>query len=226
MASRVPWLMNLRNRVPALRRASARRWLGLSAQRSLPRWRARHLRRGPRRRSALASRDATRSPRPKAVVLFVDTFNGNFETENAVAAVRVLQAAGYAVHVARRAAGGALCCGRTLLAAGMAERAKAQGARAARRAAAVRRARHRHRRPRAVVPADAARRDAGDGPRRRRRDGRPARRCCSRSSSPAKRAPAASRSALRAGDSGRCWCTATATRRRSARCPRCSMCCA
>ena len=56
----------------------------------------------------------------KAVVLFVDTFNGNFETENAVAAVRVLRAAGYAVHVAAGPGGGELCCGRTLLAAGMA----------------------------------------------------------------------------------------------------------
>jgi Fe-S oxidoreductase len=59
-------------------------------------------------------------------VLFVDTFNGWFETENAVAAVRVLQAAGYAVHVATKPGGGALCCGRTLLAAGLAAQAKAR----------------------------------------------------------------------------------------------------
>ncbi|MEO9069131.1 MAG: heterodisulfide reductase-related iron-sulfur binding cluster, partial [Caldimonas sp.] len=61
----------------------------------------------------------------RAAVLFVDTFSNAFDTENAVAAVRVLQAAGYAVHVARRN-GKALCCGRTYLAAGMPERAKAK----------------------------------------------------------------------------------------------------
>ena len=61
------------------------------------------------------------------MVLFVDTFNGAFESENAVDAVRVLQAGGYAVHVASRAdGGGALCCGRTLLAAGMVDEAKAR----------------------------------------------------------------------------------------------------
>ncbi len=60
----------------------------------------------------------------KAVVLFVDTFNGGFETENALAALQVLRAAGYAVHVAGKP-GGHLCCGRPLLAAGDAEGAKA-----------------------------------------------------------------------------------------------------
>ena len=62
----------------------------------------------------------------KGLVLFVDTFNGFFETENATDAVKVLQAAGYAVHVATQADGGALCCGRTLLAAGLANEAKAR----------------------------------------------------------------------------------------------------
>ena len=66
-----------------------------------------------------------RSRPTKAVVLFVDTFNGTFETENALAAVRVLQAAGYAVHCPESPSG-PLCCGRTLLAAGMADRAKAK----------------------------------------------------------------------------------------------------
>ena len=61
----------------------------------------------------------------KAVVLWVDTFNGHFETENARDAVRVLQTAGYAVHVPGLE-GETLCCGRTYLATGMAEAAKAQ----------------------------------------------------------------------------------------------------
>jgi Fe-S oxidoreductase len=62
----------------------------------------------------------------KSVVLFVDTFNAYFDTENATDAVRVLQAAGYAVHVATQADGRAPCCGRTLLAAGLADEAKAR----------------------------------------------------------------------------------------------------
>ena len=119
---RVPWLPNLRDRIPGAARLTEK-WLGLSAQRSLPRWRGDTFG-SVAATLGLATREATLAA-PKAVVLFVDTFNGNFETENAVAAVRVLQAAGYAVHVAERA-GGALCCGRTYLAAGMPDRAKAK----------------------------------------------------------------------------------------------------
>ena len=118
-ASRVPWLMNLRDRLPGAA-ALSERWLGLSAKRSLPTWRRDTFwKLAPRlklatRAEALAS--------PKAVVLFVDTFNGHFETENAHAAVRVLQAGGYTVHVAAKD-DGPLCCGRTYLAAGMTDRA-------------------------------------------------------------------------------------------------------
>ena len=39
------------------------------------------------------------------VVLFVDTFNGGFETENTLAALKVLRAGGYTVHVARKGEG-------------------------------------------------------------------------------------------------------------------------
>ena len=122
IASRVAWLPNLRNRVSSLARLSER-WLGLSARRSLPRWR-RDTFWQVVPTLGLASREAALTAE-KAVVLFVDTFNGNFESENAVAAVRVLQAAGYAVHVAEKP-GAALCCGRTLLAAGMPEPARAK----------------------------------------------------------------------------------------------------
>jgi Fe-S oxidoreductase len=98
--------------------------LGFAAKRTLPRWR-----RDTFWATAASHRlaDATRAlAADKAVVLWVDTFNGSFETENAAAAVRVLQAAGYAVHVPRRAAGGHLCCGRTYLATGMVDAAKAR----------------------------------------------------------------------------------------------------
>jgi Fe-S oxidoreductase/FAD/FMN-containing dehydrogenase len=122
-ASRMPGLANLRNRSPLLARLGER-WLGLSARRSLPRWRADTFWRDAPS-LALADRETTLAA-AKAVVLFVDTFNAHFETENATAAVRVLRAAGYVVHAAQRPGGGAVCCGRTYLAAGMPDRAKAK----------------------------------------------------------------------------------------------------
>ena len=120
-------LLNLRNRSGLLRRLGER-WLGISARRSLPAWRRDTFWRGSGRESAalgpalvpFVSRDeaieAARTGQ-KVAVLFIDTFNGGFETENAVAAARVLQAAGYRLHTARKP-GGHLCCGRTALASG------------------------------------------------------------------------------------------------------------
>jgi FAD/FMN-containing dehydrogenase/Fe-S oxidoreductase len=126
-ASRLPWLFNLRNRSPALA-LFAERSLGLSARRSLPEWRrdtfSRHSTALP-----LASRDALWSAHAtgaNSVVLWTDTFNENFEPDNAVAAVRVLQAAGYTVHAVRGANGRAPCCGRTHLAAGQTGLAQAK----------------------------------------------------------------------------------------------------
>lgn len=60
----------------------------------------------------------------KAAVLFVDTFNGTFESENALAAARVLKAAGYTLHTVEKGGGGHHCCGRTFLAAGMVDHAR------------------------------------------------------------------------------------------------------
>ena len=122
MARHAPALANLRNRSPWLRRLGER-WLGVSAQRSLPAWRRDTFAKlAPS--LGLVDRAATLAS-AKAVVLFVDTFSNAFDSENAVAAVRVLQAAGYAVHVPERRHA-PLCCGRTLLAAGMPDRAKAK----------------------------------------------------------------------------------------------------
>ncbi len=120
--SRVPWLANLRDRLPGAARLSER-WLGLSRRRSLPRWGQPFLRAGSSSQSvrASASADANRQ-----VVLFVDTFNNYFARANAEAAVRVLEAAGYEVHIPVSAAGGTrpLCCGRTFLSAGMVAEAR------------------------------------------------------------------------------------------------------
>ena len=62
-------------------------------------------------------------------MLFADTFTTWFEPENARAAERVLKAAGYRVHHPVTAGGRAPCCGRTYLAAGMVEEAKAEALR-------------------------------------------------------------------------------------------------
>ena len=119
-ASRLAGVLNLRNRFAPLAWLGER-MLGFAAGRSLPEWQSRHFFNsgvtGATREEALAAE--------RAVVLFVDTFNGFFESENASAAFRVLQAAGYAVHIAARQSGkGHLCCGRTYLATGMVEEAR------------------------------------------------------------------------------------------------------
>jgi FAD/FMN-containing dehydrogenase/Fe-S oxidoreductase len=113
LAARAPWLANLRNRVPALARFMERR-LGFAADRALPEF----------------VRDPFRDDeaRGAGAVLFADSFNRYFEPENLRAAVRVLNAAGAAPRVAS-AGGRPLCCGRTYLAAGMVDRARAEAAR-------------------------------------------------------------------------------------------------
>ena len=98
LASRVPWLFNLRNRAPALKHLGER-WLGLSAKRSLPQFRRDTFWRGAASLQLASRTELLAAARP--VVLFVDTFNGHLESENAIAAVRVLQAGGYTVHAAR-----------------------------------------------------------------------------------------------------------------------------
>jgi Fe-S oxidoreductase len=63
-------------------------------------------------------------------VLLADTFNAYFEPENLRAAVRVLAAGGYQVSVAEAPDGERpLCCGRTYLATGMVEEARAEAKR-------------------------------------------------------------------------------------------------
>jgi Fe-S oxidoreductase len=122
-ASRFAKLLNFRNRSPLLA-ALGEKLLGFSAKRSLPEWQARHFFNSA---PVTASADEVlASLRP--VVLFVDTFNGFFEPGNALAALQVLQAAGYTVHVATKwlPDGKHLCCGRTYLASGMVDEARAK----------------------------------------------------------------------------------------------------
>jgi Fe-S oxidoreductase len=119
-------LLNLRNRSPLARRLGER-WLGLSARRKLPRWRRDTFWRSMPAVPFVGRDEAVAAARAghKVAGLFIDTFNGGFETENALAAVQVLHAAGYRVHVAAQA-DGHHCCGRTDLACGRVEAARAK----------------------------------------------------------------------------------------------------
>lgn len=122
----VPWLANLRDALPGGAWLSER-LLGLSARRRLPKWRSDTFWRSADT-SMFAGRDETIAAArsgAKAAVLFVDTFNGTFESENAIAAARVLKAAGYTLHTVTKD-GGHHCCGRTYLSCGMVEEAKAR----------------------------------------------------------------------------------------------------
>ncbi|HEX4050418.1 MAG TPA: FAD-linked oxidase C-terminal domain-containing protein [Steroidobacteraceae bacterium] len=120
--SRVAFLANLPERLPGLK-PLGEKLLGLSARRGLPRWRRDTF---WRRHDAqlFSSREAALQA-DKAAVLFVDTFNASFESDNVRSAARVLKKAGYTLHLIRKQRG-AHCCGRTFLAAGMVAQAKSR----------------------------------------------------------------------------------------------------
>jgi FAD/FMN-containing dehydrogenase/Fe-S oxidoreductase len=130
-------LLNLRNRIALI--AKAQEWfMGISAQRSLPIWKsttfwsnkkgisAHHF--TPEELSTPNHQDN------KGVVLLADTFNAYFENENLQAALKVLNEAGYRVHIPQKhnqseiqqqsTCSKQFCCGRTYLAAGMVDKAK------------------------------------------------------------------------------------------------------
>ncbi len=95
--------------------------LGLSPHRPLPRFRG----------DAFRPESTAHGPATgREVVLLTDTFNTYFEPQILDATLRVLVAAGYRVHVARPTTGGRpLCCGRTFLAAGLVDEARAEARR-------------------------------------------------------------------------------------------------
>jgi Fe-S oxidoreductase len=120
-AARWPDLANLRDDKPRLKQWSET-YAGLSTRRTLPRWRSD------------AWREPSRMPgadNARAVVFFADTFNRYFEPENIEAALGVLAAAGYGVHLPKPADGSSrpLCCGRTFLAVGLVEEARSEAQR-------------------------------------------------------------------------------------------------
>ena len=119
-AARHPWLFNMRDSSPTLRRLSET-FAGFAARRSLPKWRSDIY----RDRSDWAYGLAGETPMPE-VALFPDTFNRYFERENLDAALSVLTAGGYRVHALLPDDGDErpLCCGRTFLAIGQIHEAR------------------------------------------------------------------------------------------------------
>jgi len=121
-AARLSWLMNLRDRLPGAAKLSEA-IAGFSARRSLPEW-----------RSDVFNDDAGASNEREGateVVLFADTFNRYFERENLDAALAVLNAGGYRVHLAKPTDGTfrPLCCGRTFLSIGKVDEARKEAER-------------------------------------------------------------------------------------------------
>ena len=94
--------LNARDKYPWLK-ALSERLAGFSGRRTLPQWRADVF------DDTLASLphlpghvgEGANDNEPREVVLLADTFNRYFERENLDAAVTVLHAAGYKVHVAK-----------------------------------------------------------------------------------------------------------------------------
>ena len=138
MISSIPFLpaiLNLRNHIKPI--AKLQEWLmGISAQRSLPIWKGNTFWNASKAISSYQfTPEQLSSGSEKGVVLLADTFNAYFENENLTAALQVLKAAGYRVHIpqknksinqksATNTCSKEFCCGRTYLAAGMVDKAK------------------------------------------------------------------------------------------------------
>ena len=131
-AAKFPALANARDRYPWLK-ALSERLAGFSGRRTLPQWRADMF------DDTLASLphlpghvgEGANDNEPREVVLLADTFNRYFERENLDAAVTVLHAAGYKVHIAKPVDGvkRPLCCGRTFLSVGRVDQARREAER-------------------------------------------------------------------------------------------------
>lgn len=117
LASRFAPLANLRNHSPLLRKLFER-FAGISARRALPAFRSDVF---------VSPADSVGLETGREVVLFADTFNRIYERENLDAALRVLAAGGYRVHMPKPASGSRpLCCGRTFLSAGLVDEARSE----------------------------------------------------------------------------------------------------
>lgn len=114
LAAYAPRLVNFITRMPLLRGA-IKKLAGIAKERTIPLFATYTF------RQWFARRKIKLSANPR-VILWPDTFNNHFHPETAIAAVEVLEAAGYTVELPRRL----LCCGRPLYDFGMLDQAKAQ----------------------------------------------------------------------------------------------------
>jgi Fe-S oxidoreductase len=120
------WWTGLASNAPTLVNAMmplAKLFGGIAKERRMPRF-AKHTFRERFRvvtaASAVTGRAGAPDPTQKRVVLWPDTFNNHFTPDTAMAAVEVLQRAGYEVTIPRKR----LCCGRPLYDWGFLDRAK------------------------------------------------------------------------------------------------------
>ena len=110
VAGHLPWLANSITHAPGL--AAISKWIGgIDQRRSIP-----HFASRPFRKQFGGARGSG-----ERVMLWADTFNNYFRPDTAMAATRLLEAAGYEVVVHQKP----LCCGRPLYDWGYLDRAKA-----------------------------------------------------------------------------------------------------
>ena len=114
LAAYAPRLVNFITRMPLLR-DGIKKIAGIAKERTIPRFATHTFRQWFARRK-------TKSSANPRVILWPDTFNNHFHPETAIAAVEVLEAAGYKVELPR----GHLCCGRPLYDFGLLNQAKTQ----------------------------------------------------------------------------------------------------
>ena len=115
IASKMPRLANWFTQTPGIN-VLAKQLAGIALQRDVPRFAARTFRQWFAGHAAPAA-----APRGR-VILWADTFNNHFHPETAMAAVKVLEHAGYEVSVPQAH----LCCGRPLYDFGLLDQAERQ----------------------------------------------------------------------------------------------------
>ncbi|MEJ8850088.1 FAD-binding and (Fe-S)-binding domain-containing protein [Variovorax rhizosphaerae] len=114
LASALPWLTNFMTQTPGLR-SIVKAVSGIAQQRTIARFASQTF------RKRFSSREPSVGHRGQ-VLLWADTFNNYFHPETAMAAVEVLEHAGYEVIIPSVR----LCCGRPLYDFGMLDQAKRQ----------------------------------------------------------------------------------------------------
>jgi FAD/FMN-containing dehydrogenase/Fe-S oxidoreductase len=115
IAASLPALANFFTQTPGLRDI-AKSIVGISPHRQIPAFAGHSFRSWFRKRRSQKNVNS----KGQSVMLWPDTFNNHFHPETAIAAVEVLEAAGYRVTLPR----GHVCCGRALYDFGMLDRAK------------------------------------------------------------------------------------------------------